>query len=125
MSERPRKMCPKCGCISIDKKQGKCNVKSIPEEFRQKVHYVCLKCDYRFYDPATGYVKIPASMMPVAPVARKYKHINHEKAMDAYNEGLSDHAIAGELGNAVAGIRTWRRRNGLKSNYLAGGYKNE
>lgn len=55
------------------------------------------------------------------PEKRAYRRVDEEQARRLWEQGLSDNAIAGELGVSGNAIMYWRRRNELSANYEQGG----
>lgn len=99
--------------------------KKIPEKEHQKrLKYYNLGMNDRQIGEKVGLSKegiyhwrkrndLPANDKPFSKISNK----KHQKRMELYNKGLTDEQIAEKVEISKYGIRSWRYRNNLPSNY--------
>ncbi len=91
---------------------GKSRTAQIPPEERDK------PCP--FYERGR---KVPLRIKPVTESTKKEPRyrFDQRKMRELYDAGLLDHQIAVEVGCTADGVRLFRKRNGLPTNYRKAG----
>jgi len=113
MEPRERKYCPACKSSQIVRINGKRRNKSIPDSFRNIVHYRCdaKGCGNRFIQPFIGIVR---------GVGRRMSRIDFDAIEKGYNAGYNDTEIAEKVGVSSGTVCNWRHRNGKPAHNTRG-----